>query len=90
MLLHLQGVCVCVFYVQELGLLDDNNEPLTHAQYHKEEVQEAGKRMRRPCSLEIPKELKDKMSEYLTQVCCPLPSLLPTVQYGWFKLGCCH
>ncbi|XP_041954389.1 ATP-dependent RNA helicase DHX30 [Alosa sapidissima] len=53
--------------LKELELLDENNEPLTHAQYHKEEVREAGKRMRQPCSLVIPEELEDKMRRYLTQ-----------------------
>lgn len=59
-----------MFLIQELELLNMNNEPLTHAQYHKEEVREAGERMRRPCSLEISEELEEKMREYLARVCC--------------------
>lgn len=75
--MHL-SLCV-LFSIQELELLNENNEPLTHAQYHKEEVREAGERMRRPCNLEISEELEEKMREYLTRVCYSYCSLLPTV-----------
>lgn len=58
-------------------MINEDNKPLTHAQYHKEQVREAGERMKRPCSLEISEELEEKMREYLTQVWgpyCSLPS----------------
>lgn len=54
--------------VQELELLDKNNNPLTHAKYHREEVQEAWERDRRPLPLEIPQYLQENISEYLAQV----------------------
>ncbi|XP_074544347.1 ATP-dependent RNA helicase DHX30 [Halichoeres trimaculatus] len=53
--------------LKELELLDDNNNPLTHAKYHREEVKEAGERDRRPFSLRVPEYLEDKMREYLAQ-----------------------
>lgn len=54
--------------IQELELLDENNNPLTHAKYHREQVKEAGERDRRPFSLRVPEYLEDKMREYLAQV----------------------
>ncbi|KAL0966191.1 hypothetical protein UPYG_G00292100 [Umbra pygmaea] len=53
--------------LKEMKLLDENNQPLTHASYHKEEMREAGVRDRQPHPLEIPEYLKDSISEYLTQ-----------------------
>ncbi|XP_062386384.1 ATP-dependent RNA helicase DHX30 [Sardina pilchardus] len=53
--------------LKELELLDENNMPLTHAQYHRDQVREAGERMRRPCSLVIPEEQVDKIRQYLTK-----------------------
>lgn len=55
---------------QELKLLDEQNNPLTHARYHQEEVREAGERHRRPCRIEIPKDLEQRIQEYLSQVTC--------------------
>lgn len=54
--------------VQELGLLDKNNNPLTHAKYHQDKVREAGERDRRPLPLVVPSYLEDQIREYLTQV----------------------
>lgn len=54
--------------VQELDLLDRDNNPLTHAKYHREKVKEAGERERRPFPLEIPEYLEQHMRDYLTQV----------------------
>ncbi|KAL7875598.1 hypothetical protein AOLI_G00105610 [Acnodon oligacanthus] len=53
--------------LKELNLLDEQNNPLTHAKYHQEEVREAGERERRPCRVEIPKDLEQRMRDYLTQ-----------------------
>uniref|UniRef100_A0A3Q3K766 ATP-dependent RNA helicase DHX30 n=1 Tax=Monopterus albus TaxID=43700 RepID=A0A3Q3K766_MONAL len=53
--------------LKELGLLDKDNNPLTHAKYHHEKVREAGERERRPLPLEVPKYLQEDMREYLTQ-----------------------
>lgn len=55
-------------WLQELELLDKDNNPLTHAKYHREKVREAGERERRPLPLEIPKYLEQSVREYLTQV----------------------
>lgn len=54
--------------MQELALLDKNNNPLTHAKYHIEQVQEAKERHRRPPALEIPQYLQENIKEYLAQV----------------------
>ncbi|XP_070829883.1 ATP-dependent RNA helicase DHX30 [Chaetodon trifascialis] len=53
--------------LKELGLLDKNNNPLTHAKYHQEKVREAGERERRPFPVEIPQYLEEHIREYLTQ-----------------------
>ncbi|KAI2667144.1 ATP-dependent RNA helicase DHX30 [Labeo rohita] len=52
---------------KELKLLDEQNNPLTHARYHQQEVREAGERHRRPCYIEIPTDLEQRIQEYLTQ-----------------------
>ena len=54
--------------LQELNLLDEQNNPLTHAKYHQEKVREAGERERRPCRVEIPEDLGQRIRDYLTQV----------------------
>ncbi|XP_069013571.1 ATP-dependent RNA helicase DHX30 [Embiotoca jacksoni] len=53
--------------LRELELLDKDNNPLTHAKYHREKVKEAGERERRPLPLEIPEYLQQSMREYLVQ-----------------------
>ncbi|XP_067462111.1 ATP-dependent RNA helicase DHX30 [Thunnus thynnus] len=53
--------------LKELELLDKDNNPLTHAKYHRELVKEAGERERRPLPLEIPEYLQEHMKEYLAQ-----------------------
>uniref|UniRef100_A0A3P8S1Q8 ATP-dependent RNA helicase DHX30 n=1 Tax=Amphiprion percula TaxID=161767 RepID=A0A3P8S1Q8_AMPPE len=53
--------------LKELELLDEDNNPLTHAKYHRESVKEAGERERRPLSLEIPEYLEQSMKDYLSQ-----------------------
>ncbi|XP_060900797.1 ATP-dependent RNA helicase DHX30 [Labrus mixtus] len=53
--------------LKELELLDKDNNPLTHAKYHREMVREAGERDRRPLSLEVPEYLEEQMREYLAQ-----------------------
>ncbi|XP_066538093.1 ATP-dependent RNA helicase DHX30 isoform X2 [Hoplias malabaricus] len=53
--------------LKELKLLDEQNKPLTHAKYHQEEVREAGERERRPCWVEIPENLQDRIRDYLSQ-----------------------
>ncbi|XP_060769902.1 ATP-dependent RNA helicase DHX30 isoform X2 [Neoarius graeffei] len=53
--------------LKELQLLDEQNNPLTHAKYNQEEVREAGERERRPCRVEIPDNLERRIRDYLTQ-----------------------
>ncbi|KAM9349131.1 ATP-dependent RNA helicase DHX30 [Symphorus nematophorus] len=53
--------------LKELELLDKNNNPLTHAKYHREKVKEAGERERLPLPLEVPEYLEEDMRKYLTQ-----------------------
>lgn len=52
---------------KELQLLDEQNSPLTHARYHQKEVREAGERERRPCFVEIPGDVEQKIQQYLAQ-----------------------
>ncbi|KAJ8337092.1 hypothetical protein SKAU_G00383120 [Synaphobranchus kaupii] len=53
--------------LKEMGLLGENNKPLTHAMYHKEELHELGQRERRPCTLELPEHLENRLADYLRQ-----------------------
>ncbi|KAF5890054.1 putative ATP-dependent RNA helicase DHX30, partial [Clarias magur] len=53
--------------LKELELLDEQNNPLTHAKYNHEEVREAGEREKRPCRVEIPDDLEHRIRDYLTQ-----------------------
>ncbi|KAG7330534.1 hypothetical protein KOW79_006756 [Hemibagrus wyckioides] len=53
--------------LKELKLLDEQNNPLTHAKYNQEEVKEAGEREKRPCCLEIPDDLEHRIKDYLTR-----------------------
>lgn len=54
--------------VQEMKLLDKNNNPLTHAKYHREEVKEAVEREKQPLSIDVPTYLEDQMRQYLAKV----------------------
>ncbi|CAB1326365.1 unnamed protein product [Coregonus sp. 'balchen'] len=62
-----RAAALACFKLKEMELLDEDNQPLTHAKYHKEEMREAGERDRRPCPLEIPEYLEHSAREYLTQ-----------------------
>lgn len=53
--------------LKELKMLDENNNPLTHAKYHREKVREAGERERRPFLLDVPEYLENSIKGYLTQ-----------------------
>lgn len=52
-----------------MELLDKNNNPLSHAKYHREEVKEAVEREKQPLFMDVPTSLKEKMREYLAEVC---------------------
>lgn len=56
--------------LQELELVGKDNNPLTHANYHREKVREAGEKEKRPLPLEIPEYLEQSMRDYLAQVSC--------------------
>ncbi|XP_076001041.1 ATP-dependent RNA helicase DHX30 [Genypterus blacodes] len=53
--------------LKELELLDEHNQPLTHAKYHREQVRQADERERRPFRLDVPEFLEERMKEYLAQ-----------------------
>ncbi|XP_038573839.1 ATP-dependent RNA helicase DHX30-like [Micropterus salmoides] len=53
--------------LKEMEMLDKDNNPLTHAKYHREKVREAGERERRPLTLAIPEYLQEHMRDYLSQ-----------------------
>ncbi|KAF3699413.1 putative ATP-dependent RNA helicase DHX30 [Channa argus] len=53
--------------LKELGLLDKDNNPLSHARYHREKVREAGERERRPIPVEVPQYLEEHMRTHLEQ-----------------------
>lgn len=67
-----------------MELLDKNNNPLTHAKYHREEVQEAWERDRRPLPLEIPQYLQENINEYLAQVSPHLVCERDGIKRGFF------
>lgn len=51
-----------------MELLDKNNNPLTHAKYHREEVKEAVEREKQPLSIVVPAYLEEQMRQYLSEV----------------------
>lgn len=66
--------------VQEMELLDKNNNPLTHAKYHREELKEAVEREKQPLSIDISTSLERQMREYLAEVSFHLTA---RVQHAW-------
>ncbi|XP_049930535.1 ATP-dependent RNA helicase DHX30 [Epinephelus moara] len=62
-----RALALACMKLKELELLDKNNNPRTHASYHREKVKEAGERERRPLPLEVPEYLEEHMRDYLTQ-----------------------
>uniref|UniRef100_A0A672YSV5 DEAH (Asp-Glu-Ala-His) box helicase 30 n=1 Tax=Sphaeramia orbicularis TaxID=375764 RepID=A0A672YSV5_9TELE len=61
--------------LKELELLDNGNNPLTHASYHRDQVKDAGEKHRRPVQLDIPGNLERSIKDYLTQVSLYLQSI---------------
>lgn len=51
-----------------MELLDKNNNPLTHAKYHREEVKEAVEREKQPLSIDVPTYLEEQIRQYLAEV----------------------
>nr|XP_015209820.1 PREDICTED: putative ATP-dependent RNA helicase DHX30 [Lepisosteus oculatus] len=52
--------------LKERGLIDRNNHPLTHAMYHLDQIRQMGERERRPCTLDIPLHLQDRLRDYFS------------------------
>lgn len=69
-----------MFSLQSLGLVDRNNEPLTHAMYNLASLRELGETQRRPCTIQLPEPILRKIETFLNQVrdpFCPCPSPHP-------------
>lgn len=54
--------------LQSLGLVDRNNEPLTHAMYNLASLRELGETQRRPCTIQLPEPILRKIETFLNQV----------------------
>lgn len=54
--------------LQSLGLVDRNNEPLTHAMYNLASLRELGETQRRPCTIQVPEPILRKIEAFLNQV----------------------
>lgn len=57
-----------VFPLQSLGLVDRNNEPLTHAMYNLASLRELGETQRRPCTIQVPEPILRKIETFLNHV----------------------
>ncbi|XP_072544819.1 ATP-dependent RNA helicase DHX30 [Salminus brasiliensis] len=64
---EIRACALACLKLKELKLLDEQNNPFPHAQYHQEKVREAGEQQRRPCRVEIPEHLKHRIEAHLTQ-----------------------
>lgn len=54
--------------MQSLGLVDRNNEPLTHAMYNLASLRELGETQRRPCTIQVPEPILRKIETFLNHV----------------------
>lgn len=61
----------CVSPLQSLGLVDRNNEPLTHAMYNLASLRELGETQRRPCTIQLPEPILRKIETFLNHVRAP-------------------
>ncbi|XP_036850107.1 ATP-dependent RNA helicase DHX30 isoform X1 [Manis javanica] len=52
--------------LKSLGLVDRNNEPLTHAMYNLASLRELGETQRRPCTIQVPEPVLQKIETFLT------------------------
>ncbi|XP_061835289.1 ATP-dependent RNA helicase DHX30 isoform X2 [Nerophis lumbriciformis] len=62
-----RAAALACMQLKELQLLDKNNNPLTHAGYHRGKVREAAESGRRPLQVQVPDYLKERMRDYLAQ-----------------------
>nr|XP_019579541.1 PREDICTED: putative ATP-dependent RNA helicase DHX30 isoform X1 [Rhinolophus sinicus] len=53
--------------LKSLGLVDRNNEPLTHAMYNLASLRELGETQRRPCTIQLPEPILRKIETFLNQ-----------------------
>jgi hypothetical protein len=60
--------------LQSLGLVDRNNEPLTHAMYNLASLRELGETQRRPCTIQVPEPILRKIETFLNHVRGPTSS----------------
>ncbi|KAK2091067.1 ATP-dependent RNA helicase dhx30 [Saguinus oedipus] len=51
--------------LESLGLVDRNNEPLTHAMYNLASLRELGETQRRPCTIQVPEPILRKIETFL-------------------------
>ncbi|XP_071068134.1 ATP-dependent RNA helicase DHX30 isoform X4 [Dasypus novemcinctus] len=59
--------------LKSLGLVNRNNEPLTHAMYNLASLRELGESQRRPCAIQVPEPILYKMEAFLNHF--PVDSL---------------
>lgn len=71
---------VFAFSLQSLGLVDKNNNPLSHAMYNMTSLRELGENQRKPCHIKVPEATLRKIENYLNHVRLSpwaSPSLIP-------------
>lgn len=54
--------------LQSLGLVDKNNNPLSHAMYNMTSLRELGENQRKPCHIKVPETTLRKIENYLNHV----------------------
>lgn len=54
--------------LQSLGLVDKNNNPLSHAMYNMTSLRELGENQRKPCHIKVPEATLRKIENYLNHV----------------------
>lgn len=80
--------------LQSLGLVDRNNEPLTHAMYNLASLRELGETQRRPCTIQLPEPILRKIETFLNQVRdpffpCPPPHPPPASIFSRSQVSTC-
>lgn len=64
----LSDVLLCFCPLQSLGLVDKNNNPLSHAMYNMTSLRELGENQRKPCHIKVPEATLRKIENYLNHV----------------------
>ncbi|PKU32541.1 atp-dependent rna helicase dhx30 isoform x1 [Limosa lapponica baueri] len=54
--------------IDSLGLVDKNNNPLSHAMYNMTSLRELGENQRKPCHIKVPEATLRKIENYLNHV----------------------